>query len=171
MPRLSAHRVASMCTIRPAEPKDLDALTDMGAQFFAYSTFAKVVQFDRDAARAAIARYAAPGTMLTDPDSVVLVAEVEGEVVGGLVGFIGPMWFNPAARVATELAWWVAEEHRGGTAAIRLYRAFEAWADKQDADVIVMSDLVIEGETPAARLFEKLGYATVERAHIKQRGK
>lgn len=160
-----------MCTIRPARSEDLDALADMGAQFFAYSAFAKAVPYDRDAARAAIASYAAPGTMLTAPSGVVLVAEADGEIVGGLVGFIGPMWFNPSARIATELAWWVAESHRGGTAAIKLYRAFEAWADEQGADVIVMSDLVIDGETPAARLFEKLGYATVERAHIKQRSK
>ena len=159
-----------MCTIRPAEPRDLDALTDMGAQFFAYSAFAKAVPFDREAARAAIERYARAGTMLVDNFCIVLVAEVDGEIAGGLVGFIGPMWFHPAARVATELAWWVAEQHRGGTAAIRLYRAFEAWADERNVDVIVMSDLVIDGETPAARLFEKLGYATVERAHIKQRG-
>lgn len=158
-----------MCTIRPATPEDFDALADMGAQFFAYSAFAKAVPFDRDAARAAIARFARPGTLLAPPDSVALVAEVDGEIAGGIVGFVGPLWFNPAARVATELAWWVAEKHRGGTAAIRLYRAFESWADEQGADVIVMSDLVVDGETPAGRLFEKLGYATVERAHIKQR--
>ncbi len=158
-----------MCTIRNADPDDLDVLADMGEKFFAYSAFAKVVPFDRDAVREAIGVYARPGTMLTLPDSLVLVAEVDDEIVGGLVGLIGPMWFNPAARVATELAWWVAEEHRGSSAAIRLYRAFEAWAWDRNADMIVMSDLVIDGETPAARLFEKLGYATVERAHMKRR--
>lgn len=158
-----------MCTIRPATPEDINALTDMGAQFFAYSAFGKVVRFDRDAARDAIAHYATPGTMLTGSTSVVLVATQGEEILGGIVGFLGPMWFNPATRCATELAWWVAEEHRGGTAAIKLYRAFERWADEQGADVIVMSDLVVDGETPAAKLFEKLGYATVERAHIKQR--
>jgi GNAT superfamily N-acetyltransferase len=159
-----------MCTIRPAGPDDLDALADMGERFFAYSPFGQAVRYDRDAARAAIAHHATPGTMLTESNSVVLVAEAKGEIVGGFVGFVGPVWFNPAARVATELAWWVAESHRGGSAAIKLYRAFEAWADARGVDVIVMSDLVVDGETPAARLFEKLGYVTVERAHIKQRG-
>lgn len=141
----------------------------MGAQFFAYSAFAKALPFDRDAVRDALARLSAPGTMLTAPDSVVLVAEVGGELAGGIVGIVGPTWFNPAARVATELAWWVSEAHRGGRAALKLYRAFEAWAGDRGVDAIVMSDLVIDGETPAAGLFEKLGYATVERAHMKQR--
>jgi RimJ/RimL family protein N-acetyltransferase len=159
-----------MCTIRRATPDDLDALADMGEQFFAFSAFGKAISYDRDAARAAIERYARPSTMLTEAPGVVFVADVDGQVVGGLVGFVGPVWFNPEARVATELAWWVAESHRGGRAALKLYRAFEAWADERDAQVIVMSDLVVDGETPAAKLFEKLGYATVERAHIKQRG-
>lgn len=153
-----------MCTIRPAGPDDLDALAEMGARFFAYSAFAKVVPFDQDAARAAIEHYAAPS-----PSSVTMVAEVDGQIAGGIVGVVTPVWFNPAAKVATELAWWVSEGHRGTSVAIRLYRAFEAWADEQGVDAIVMSDLVIDGDTPAGKLFEKLGYATVERAHIKQR--
>lgn len=158
-----------MCTIRPAEPSDIDALVAMGARFFAYSEYAKFAPFDEDAARRNIVSMMSEGTMLTGQQSLVLVADIDGEIVGGIVGVITAMWFNPAARLACELAWWVSEEHRGGTAAIRLYRAFEAWAEAQRVVGIVMSDLVIDGETPAANLFSKLGYTTVERAHIKQR--
>lgn len=157
-----------MCTIRPATADDIDALVEMGERFFAYSAFSKVISFNREAARAMIAVLVEPGTLLTASGNVVLVAEHEGKVIGGIAGTLTGTWFNPYARVATELAWWMDEAHRGGTAAIRLYRAFEAWASEMGADAIVMSDLVVDGETPAARLFEKLGYATVERAHIKR---
>lgn len=140
----------------------------MGERFFAYSAFSTIIAFNREAARSAVRFMVEPGTLLTDSGNVVLVAELDGKVIGGIAGMLTGTWFNPYARVATELAWWMDEGHRGGTAAIRLYRAFEAWAQRAGAEAIVMSDLVIDGETPAARLFEKLGYATVERAHIKR---
>jgi predicted N-acetyltransferase YhbS len=159
-----------MITIRPATPEDLDALSEMGEHFFGYSAFSKFAPFDRNAARAAIARLASGGTLLAPSSSAVLVADQDGEIVGGIVGMVNPLWFNPSIRAATELAWWVAEEHRHGRAAIMLYRAFEQWAESMGTTIIVMSDLVIDGDTPAAGIFQKLGFTTVERAHVKAGG-
>ena len=141
----------------------------MGERFYQYTRFPKSIPYDKDAAAECLARLCDQGTLLEPSDSVVLVAEVDGRVVGGIVGIVSRYWFNPAVSCATEMAWWVAEEHRGGTAAIRLYREFERWAEERNCEVISMSDLVIDGETPAGNLFHKLGYTTVERAHIKAR--
>ena len=157
-----------MCKIRQANPDDYDALSAMGERFFAYSAFANAIPFDREAVRDVLARLGEGDSLLPEATATVLVAEDKGEIVGGIVGVLTAAWFNPQSRIATELAWWVTEAHRGGTAGIKLYRAFEKWAEAHKADAIVMSDLVIDGETPAAQLFEKLGYVTVERSHIKK---
>ena len=58
-------------------------------------------------------------------------------------------------------------EHRGSKLAIKLLREFERWGKERGASHVVMSDLVIEGGTPAGQLFEKLGYVLVERSHVK----
>lgn len=151
-----------MCQIRPATHEDLDALLAMGEQFFTFSRLAQFAVFDRGTALNSV-------VALIDADTgVCLVAVVEGEIVGGIVGVLAPLWFAPSCLSATEFAWWVKEEHRGGTAGVKLLRAFEQWAKDNGAAMVSMSDLVIEGATPAGRLFEKLGYTVVERSHVKK---
>jgi GNAT superfamily N-acetyltransferase len=149
-----------MATIRHAQSEDLDALIDMGAHFFGYSEFSRFATFDKDAARASLLAIMQTG--------VVMVAEVEGEIAGGIVGVLAPLWFNPAFLAATECAWWVKEEFRGGTTGVKLLWAFEEWAKQSGAAMVAMSDLVINGEMPAGRLFEKLNYVAVERSHVKK---
>ena len=157
-----------MCTIRPAEPNDVDTLVRMGEDFFAFSAFSRFADYDPQSVGGLLMGIIeSQRTLLTGNPMTVLVAEVDGKIVGGIVGVLTQLWFNNACKVASELAWWVAPEHRRGRTALKLYQAFEAWAKEQGAAHIVMSDLVVEGETPAAKLFEKLGYAIVERAHMK----
>lgn len=151
-----------MCQIRPATHDDIDALLAMGEKFFLFSRFAQFANFDRDTARASIT------ALIGAEVGVCLVAVIDGEVVGGIVGALAPLWFAPTCLSATEFAWWVSEEHRGGTAGIKLLRAFEQWAKNKGAAMVSMSDLVIEGATPAGRLFEKLGYTVIERSHVKK---
>jgi GNAT superfamily N-acetyltransferase len=149
-----------MTQVRRGTIEDIDALVDMGGRFFAFSAFSEFVPFDPDAVRA--------GLIALLDGGVVFVAEREHQIVGGIVGAMTSVWFNPDARTATELGWWVDEEHRTTSAGIKLYRAFEAWAKEQGAHAIVMSDLVIRGVAPAENLFMKLGFTTVERSHVKK---
>lgn len=81
---------------------------------------------------------------------------------------MGALWLNLGTPVATELAWWVEEEHRKSPVALRLYKAFEKWAHDKGVTTIIMSDLVIEGDAPAEKLFNKMGFSVVERSHIKK---
>lgn len=151
-----------MCQIRPATHDDLDALLAMGEKFFSFSRFAQFAIFDRDTARASI-------TALIDAEvGVCLVAVIDGEVIGGIVGALSPLWFAPTCLSATEFAWWVSEEHRGGMAGVKLLRSFEQWAKDKGAAMVSLSDLIINGETPAGRLLENLGYLAIERSHVKR---
>lgn len=146
--------------IREANESDIDALVEMGRAFFAYSAFSAKSSFDAASVEATLL-----GAMRT---GCVLVCERDGVVIGGIAGVLAPVWFNMHELAAVEMAWWVAPEFRKTFAAIRLYHAFEAWAVDKGASVVVMSDLVINGTPPEAKLFEKLGFAATERSHMKR---
>ena len=145
-------------TIRKATPDDIPRLMVMGEQFAKYAPFD--VEFSPEGAAAFVAGLMEIG--------LVLVAEQDGEILGGILGALTPMWYSPSNLMASELAWWVAPEHRGGRAALQLLRAFEDWAKASGAKVITMSDLRIGEDYPAGPLFERMGYRVLERAHIKE---
>lgn len=149
-----------MIQVRRGTIEDIDALVEMGGRFFAFSAFSGFIPYDADAVRTGLTGLLEHG--------VVLVADCDGQLVGGIVGAMAPVWFNKDTRAATELAWWVNEDFRHTSAGIKLYRAFEQWAKDQGAHAIVMSDLVIRGVAPAENLFRKLGFTTVERSHVKK---
>lgn len=160
-----------MCTVRRAKPADLDTLTEMGERFLAYSPLAAVVGAQPDALRATLSALISSDTMLAPGNALVLVAERDGDIIGALVALLTPVWFAPRSRIATELAWWVDEAHRGGKAALKLHDAFEQWALASGAQAQVLSDLVIDGEAPAGKIIERLGYRLAERAHLKVGGR
>lgn len=151
-----------MYNIRKATVFDAEKLANLGEEFFAFSAFKDFVTYDVASAEQNILKLLTQG--------VVFVAEDGDEIVGSIIGILSPLWFNSHTTVATELAWFISEEHRKGTVGIRLYRAFEEWGYSNGAQAIVMSDLVVEGGTPAGQLFDKLGFTTIERSHIKKRG-
>lgn len=147
--------------IRPATAEDVPRLAEMGRGFFAFSAFGDFAEYDPVSAGRNIEAMRTSGC--------VFVAADGDEIVGALLGVISPLWFDDSARIASELAWWVNASHRHTPAGLRLYAAFEDWAGDHGATAIVMSDLVVRGgEMPAARLFERLGYTTIERSHIKR---
>jgi GNAT superfamily N-acetyltransferase len=92
-----------------------------------------------------------------------LVAELDGKLIGALLGTANTLWFVPA-MVAVVLAWWVEPEHRGGMAAGRLLEGFEAWAREQGCVTAFVSDRHIE----APDYLQRLGYTAVERQHAKE---
>jgi GNAT superfamily N-acetyltransferase len=69
-------------------------------------------------------------------DGIVIVAGAPpvGFIMGGLSEFI----YNTEV-VATELTWWVDEDHRNTKVGLSLFHAFEEWAHSQGATIIQMS--------------------------------
>lgn len=148
-----------MSTVRQAKVSDIDALVELGRNFVWYSSYGSMIDVaDDDIAR---------GLCQVLDHGVIFVAERNGEIVGGIAGIMNSLWFASHVKVGTELAWWVKPESRNSSAAVKLLRAFESWSAEQGASHVAMSDLVISGEAPAAKLFEKLGYTLTERSHIK----
>lgn len=145
-------------SIRLAELADVPRLVEMGHRFLDASPWAKFGKREnrvRDLPEV-VRRIVTYG--------VAFVAEQDGVVIGGLLGTIGPAWCIPSETVATELAWWIDEEHRGGRTAVKLLRTFEGWAYAQGASAVALTSI----DATAGRLLEALDYRMVERSYWKE---
>ena len=149
-----------MSIIRHATEQDIDALTAMAREFLAYSAYGTMIAPSDDDIRAGLRAVLASG--------VVFVAEVSERIVGAVVGVVAPMWFAPSVTAAVELAWWVDTEHRMTRIPFKLMHAFEAWAKDRGATLMCMSELVIDGTTPIAKMLGRMGYINSERTHVKE---
>lgn len=149
-----------MATIERATISDLESLEVMGERFFIHSDYSKTCEYDRDSVALMIIHAIDNGA--------VFVARVEGVIVGALIAMLVPLWFNRDHIAASEMAWWVDEEHRGGMAGIGLYMAFMDWAEESKANSMIISDLVSGGEGTLGNMPERLGYSMVERSHMRK---
>ena len=146
--------------VRQATEQDVDQLTAMAREFIGYSAYGTMIAPADDDIRTGIISVIRSGVMF--------VAEIEGKLVGVIAGIIAPMWFAPSISCAVELAWWVDPAHRMTRIPFRLIAALEEWARESGARLLCMSELVINGETPIARMLSRMGYVNTERSHVKE---
>ncbi len=145
--------------IRIATVEDAAVLTAMGRDFLQYSEYRNIEVTDEQM-QAGIAQIIA--------FECSFVAEMDGRVIGVILGVTGPLWFAAHVRTAIELAWWVDPAYRTTSAGIRLLKAFEDHAHNLNVQYIAMSDLVVQGDTPVARLLGRMGYSVTELMHTKE---
>lgn len=145
--------------IRDAKEADHDAIVVMYRQFMAFTPYADVLTATDEEISATIRHFVA--------HAKVFVSDTDGTVSGLLVAVLSPAWYAPRHTIATELAWWVAPEHRKGTAAIRLIQAFEQWAKDSGASMISMTNLQIDDGGSVEKMLRRMGYAMTEQAHTK----
>lgn len=145
--------------VRLATTDDLDAIADMAMRFMVRTRYATILSPNRDDLKNTIVGILEHGR--------IWVAEIDGVVRGFLAAVMQGAWFSPSTRIALEAAWWMDEDVRGRPEGVRLMLAFERWAKEEGADAICMSDIVIEGNTAAASILERLGYTVSERTFTK----
>jgi GNAT superfamily N-acetyltransferase len=88
---------------------------------------------------------------------VILLAEEREQIVGMILGGISEHFFG-RGTVASELVVYVAPESRGGTAAMRMLKAFEDWAFSKGADEIVLGVSTEVHAKRTAEFYQRLGY-------------
>lgn len=66
-------------------------------------------------------------TLIDSEDGLALVAERDGQMVGGFLGAAFDHWCTDA-RQSSDFAMFVLPEHRGTTIGARLLRRYAAWA-------------------------------------------
>lgn len=109
-----------MSMIRAATTDDIPRMVELGRAMHAESPAFGAMRFDADKLAGVIA--AAMGS----PVGFAMVAERDGEVIGGMVAMAAPHYFSPDL-VACDLALFIQAEHRGGMAAVRLLAAYREW--------------------------------------------
>jgi GNAT superfamily N-acetyltransferase len=72
--------------------------------------------------------------------------------------------------IAQEVIFWVEPEHRGSRLALKLMEAYEFWAKKVGCSFTQMSLVETEQAQKIARLYERKGYAPIERGFLKRVG-
>lgn len=139
--------------IRPATRADIPRIVEMAQRFYDASEYPAVF--------GPMAKESAAGLAIITMDTgILLVADEGGEVVGMVCLFVEPFLFNPERTIASELAWWIEPEHRGGLLAARMLRAVNAACDAIGA---IPRMATLAGSPPQARaLIERMGYAHTE---------
>ena len=85
------------------------------------------------------------------------VAEKDNKIIGIFVGAINEHWFGHD-KVSCDLALYVTPEERGGSAAMRLVKAYERWAKEQGAREIHIGTATNVNPDRIRKLFSRLGY-------------
>lgn len=156
--------------IRDATHDDADALIEMGKAFFDEAGLP-----ERFAALGLPDVAFCPQSFLTSCEAmgsglgVMLVAEVDGEVVGMLGAVFAPAPWNFAVALGHEAWWYVRADRRKG-AGVALMKEFEARAAARG---VLISGMVAEhslrGKT-VGMLYQAKGYAPAETIYWKRLG-
>lgn len=135
--------------VRRAGHSDLRALIDMAAEMHRDSSFAPM-RFDARHFGEFLVGLMAGG------EHVVLVAERDDEVLGGVMASVVPSMFGPDL-VACEHGLFVRPEHRAAGAALPLVRAYLDWAEAQGAKRVNAGNSAGMDDSRYVRLMEHCG--------------
>ncbi|MCF4166331.1 GNAT family N-acetyltransferase [Zavarzinia compransoris] len=147
--------------IREAEPRDLERLVQMGRAFFHEAGWDDVSRWDDAGARDAL------GRMMGRDDCVMLVADVQGFVVGMAAAVICPTWFCPDEKTAQEWFWYVDPPARCGVGGPLLAALETAVRDRGASSFTMLAVASLRAET-LDRLYRRRGYRPAERTYIKR---
>jgi len=143
--------------IRKATEDDLFDLLVLAREFMREAP--DMYNFEKDRVEAQLK------ATLQNPNMVLLVAEDNGEVEGGLVGIFTNPPFS-GLPVASELAWFVSKDKRNRKTALGLLKAFEDWGKSMGAKFLVMADITPLSDLES--LYSRKGYTVIEKSYGKE---
>lgn len=101
-------------------PDRIDECIELGARMHAESAFS-FLDYNRNKLREMVQFY------IESPNHFANMKLQNGEVVGMLFGYVSEYYFG-RDKIACDILWYVAPEHRGSTIGVRLLKEFEEWA-------------------------------------------
>lgn len=144
--------------VRPAIEADRAACIAMGAKFYATTHYAAIAPY-------AEANMHGLFDFMRDT-GILLVAEVDGQVIGMVGLMVVPFLFNGDTKAAHEVMWWVEPEARQSAAGLGLLRAIEPAAREAGAVMVQMMNLA-DTHDRSARIYERNGYRHTESSFTK----
>lgn len=148
-------------TVRQATETDLDKYVELSSDFHAASPMQKVCQFDPDGFREFVLG------AIDNPDICILLAELNGEIVGITGGIIYPLYFSPNHKVAQELWWWLTPAARGSGVGNKMFKHLQLWSKERGAKTIFMIALEDERAEKMEKVYCRAGFEPMERTFMK----
>lgn len=108
-------------------------------------------------------------TLQNQFSGVILVAELDGLLIGGISGYVIPDAYA-ARMLAQEGFFYVVPEHRHSRVALDLFRAFLEWAESTPAEAQRVGYLEGPFARPLAALFTRHGFRQLETHFERERG-
>lgn len=148
--------------IRQATPDDLSDILRMGSDFFAASGFAAIADADT------LSMIETAEGLMKNEAAVLLVADIDGELVGMAGAVSYPFYFNREHLTGQELFWWVDPRHRSDGAGKALMEGIEAWARSIGMHSLMMVAIPsLEGES-VGKLYQRAGFKPAEQNYIRR---
>lgn len=145
--------------IRLASQADNDALVAIGHKFFQHNPYRHDSSLDEASLVATLDDLRL--------NHVLLVAEVDGRVVGTAGAFVTPLFWNHNEKQGLEAFWWVDEEHRGDGAGKKLRLQLQTQAKLRGAKFWNMVALEDSMPDQVGQMYMKAGFRPVERVYMK----
>lgn len=137
--------------IRAATLEDIPRMVELGRVMHGESPVFCRLRFDGAQLASTIA------STIASPAGFAHVAEHGGQVVGGMLAMVAPHYFSPDL-VACDLALFMAPEHRGGMAGVRLISAYVGWAESMGAAVTQLGVMTGVNVDKTEALLHRLGW-------------
>lgn len=139
-----------MLNIRAASLRDLPQLVELGRVMHAESPRLGKLTLDELKAKATLAG------LMSSAGGLLLVAEHEGKIIGGIAAVITEHWYSHD-KMAYDIALFVRPDKRGGILAARLINAYAAWAREHGAVITQMGISTGVNVDTTGQLLENLG--------------
>jgi GNAT superfamily N-acetyltransferase len=140
------------------EPFEVDRLRDVLQLAFAMQQESQFIAVPFDVEQTA---NSVMQLVINNPNGFGLLAYTdEGEPVGMITGSITPYVFS-RGWVASDFAWYVKPEYRGSRAAIKLLKAFKAWATEKGALQLYMGVTTNVSAGRTGDVLQRMGFEHV----------
>lgn len=145
--------------IRNATPSDIQTIVALGHLMHLESRF-KALPYASD-------KVSHIFTQLIDGKGFAMVAEKDSQIVGVMGAIVMELWFS-TVKAAQDFGLFIHPDHRGGMHAVRLLKAYEAWAKRQGVYAVEMGINTGVKVEETGRLLSLLGYTQVATLHSKE---
>jgi len=142
-----------MATIRKANEMDIEHIIVLGYELHQNSLHSKLEYSVEKVARLLF-------DALTNDDALLLVAEKNGEIIGGFFGFVTEQWYS-YDKVAGDYSLFIHPDHRGGMTAARLITKYKQWAHEKgaiSASLGITTGIQVE---QTSKLYEHLAFKKI----------
>lgn len=159
--KLGDEASSSPIIVRPAvlDPlDDVEFVLKSGKKFYLESGLQKLGTFNYMSLAKSVR------DMIKVGQAIVLIAEKDGQRVGGISASYCPLFFNHERGVFQEQWWWVDPIHRGHGFGKMLLKALEAEAEKRNGSIVVMMHLPKDSK---GSQYKKEGYFLGETLYYK----